>query len=212
MDITWLGHSCFRLRGRDAVIITDPCPPDTGYSIGRLNADIVTLSHEHPEHNYMKALSGSPSVIKGPGEYEIGGVFVSGIATYHDQQNGSERGKNNAYIMSIDGLTVCHLGDLGHTPTSDQAEEMSDADILLVPVGGNTTINAAQAAEIVSLLQPKVVVPMHYLTPAAKVKLDPLEPFLKEMGQEAIEPVARLSVNTSSLPQEMTIVVLDYRG
>ncbi len=172
----------------------------------------MTLSHEHPEHSYTKAVTGSPRVINGPGEYEIGGIFVSGIATYHDQQNGSSHGKNNAYVMSIDGLSVCHLGDLGHTPTSDQVEEMSDADILLVPVGGNTTINAAQAAEIVSLLQPRIVVPMHYQTPAAKVKLDPLEPFLKEMGQESREPVSRLSINASSLPQEMTVMVLDYRG
>jgi L-ascorbate metabolism protein UlaG (beta-lactamase superfamily) len=170
------------------------------------------LSHDHPEHTYTKAFTGSPRVIDGPGEYEIGGIFVSGIATFHDQQNGASRGKNNAYVMSIDGLSVCHLGDLGHTPTSDQVEEMSDADVLLIPVGGNTTINAAQAAEIVSLLQPRIVVPMHYQTPAAKVTLDPLEPFLKEMGQESIEPVSRLSVNASSLPQEMTVMVLDYRG
>lgn len=212
MDITWLGHGCFRLRGREATVVIDPCPPDVGYRLGRLTADLVVVTHDHPGHTYLQAVTGSPKVVRGPGEYEIAGAFISGIATYHDGSKGAQRGKNTAYVIAMDGLTICHLGDLGHLPTPEQVEGMSGADILLVPVGGHSTINATQAAEVASLLEPRIVVPMHYETPVAKVRLDPLAPFLKEMGQENVETLPRLSVTRSSLPDELKVVVLDYRG
>ena len=211
MEIVWLGHSCFRLRGREATIVTDPCPPSTGYSIGKPSADIVTISHPHEDHNYVKAVAGSPVVIEGPGEYEIHGVFITGISTYHDGRRGALHGGNVAFVLEMEEIRVCHLGDLGHTPTADQVEEMSGVDILLVPIGGLTTIDGAAAAEVVNLLEPRLVIPMHYRTEAAKEKLEPPDRFLKEMGSKAVEPQSKLTVNRSSLPHEAQVVLLDYK-
>jgi L-ascorbate metabolism protein UlaG (beta-lactamase superfamily) len=211
MEIVWLGHSCFRIRGREAAVVTDPCPPGTGYNIGKLSASIVTISHDHTNHSYRKGVAGSPRVIDGPGEYEMDGAFIDGVLTYHDSQKGAERGRNIAFIMEMDNLRLCHLGDLGHVPTADQVEEMSGVHILLVPVGGHTTIDGGAAAEVVSLLGPNLVIPMHYETPAAAVTLDPLDRFLREMGVKAHEPQAKLSVSRSALPQETQVVVLDYK-
>ena len=214
MEITWLGHSCFRLRGREAAIVTDPCAKSTGYSVGRPAADIVTVSHDHPGHNNVAAVAGSPLVVQGPGEFEIAGVLIMGIRTYHDDEKGERMGKNVAYVLELDDLRVCHLGDLGHVPTPEQVEELSGIDILLAPVGGNNTIGAAAAVETVSLLEPKLVLPMHYQTPAAKAQLDPLDRFLKEMGAPSAleERQAKLSITKSTLPHETKVLVLDYRG
>jgi L-ascorbate metabolism protein UlaG (beta-lactamase superfamily) len=214
MEITWLGHSCFRLRGREAAVVTDPCAKSTGYSIGRPTADIVTVSHDHPGHNNVAAVAGSPRVVQGPGEFEIAGVLIMGIRSYHDRQGGSHLGKNTAYVLELDDVRVCHLGDLGHVPTPEQVEELSGVDILLAPVGGGSTIGAAAAAETVSLLEPKLIVPMHYQTPAAKAELEPLDRFLKEMGAPSAleERQPKLSVTKSTLPQETKVLVLDYRG
>lgn len=211
VDITWHGHSCFRLRGKDVTLVCDPCSPETGYRLNRMSADIVLISHDHAEHVFLEGVSGSPKVVQGPGEYEIGGAFISGVLTYHDREKGMERGKNTAYVIEFDGITVCHLGDIGHLPSADQIEELGDADVLFVPVGGNSTINAAQAAEVVSLLGPRLVVPMHYRTPVSTAALDPIEPFLKEMGLKEVETVSRLSVTRSTLPVEQRVVLLDYR-
>ena len=214
MEITWLGHSCFRLRGREAAVVTDPCAKSTGYSVGRLAADIVTVSHDHPGHNNVAAVTGSPRVVQGPGEFEIAGVLIAGVRTYHDDEKGERLGRNIAYVLEVDDLRICHLGDLGHVPTPEQVEELSGVDILLTPVGGNNTIDAAAAVETVSLLEPKLVLPMHYQTPAAKAQLDPLDRFLKEMGApSALEDrQAKLSVTKSTLPHETKVLVLDYRG
>lgn len=213
MELTWLGHSCFRIRGRDATVITDPCPKDTGYNIARQTANIVTVSHDHPAHSNVAAVAGSPRIIDGPGEYEVGGVLIAGVRTYHDAAGGAERGKNTAYLIEIDGVRICHLGDIGHVPTQDQIEELSGADILLLPVGGHTTIDGAAAARTVSLLEPRVVVPMHYATPALKgPSLDGLERFLKEMGVKAAPSEPKISVNRGGLSGETRTVVLDYRG
>ncbi len=214
MEITWLGHSCFRLRSRESVIVTDPCAKSTGYSIGRPTANIVTVSHDHPGHNNVAAVAGSPHVIQGPGEFEISGVLITGIRTYHDDEQGERLGKNVAYVLELDDVRVCHLGDLGHVPTPEQVEELSGVDILLTPVGGGSTISASAAAETVSLLGPKLVIPMHYQTPASKKKgLEPLDRFLKEMGATSAleERQPKLSVTKSTLPQETKVQVLDYR-
>lgn len=212
MEISWLGHSCFRLRGREAVVLTDPCHKSIGYNIGRPNADIVTISHHHPGHDNVAAVSGSPRIIDGPGEYEITNVLITGIRTYHDGQQGTRLGKNIAYVIEMDDLRICHLGDVGHVPSSEQAEEMSGMDILLAPVGGGSTLDAAAASETVSLLEPKLVIPMHYRTPAVSVQLDPLDRFLSEMGASGLESAPKLSLNRSSLPHETRVAVLDYRG
>lgn len=211
MEITWLGHSCFRLRSREAVVIADPCSPATGHSIGKLTADIVTISHNHPGHNYLKAVSGTPVVITAPGEYEIAGVFITGIATYHGGQKGSPRGKNTAYMIEMDNIRLCHLGDLGHLPTPEQVEDMSGTDVLLIPVGAKNTIDVRTAAEVVGLLEPTVVIPMHYKTAHSTAPLDPLKRFLTEMGLPQVEPVAKVSFNASNLPHETQVIVLDYK-
>jgi L-ascorbate metabolism protein UlaG (beta-lactamase superfamily) len=211
MEISWLGHSCFRLRSREAVVITDPCSPATGHSIGKLTADIVTISHDHPGHNYVKAVTGTPVVITAPGEYEIAGVFVTGIATYHGGRKSSPRGKNTVYMIEMDNIRVCHLGDLGHLPTTEQVEDMSGADVLLVPVGATNTIDVHTAAEVVGLLEPAVVIPMHYKTADSTAPLNPLQGFLTEMGLRQVEPLPKVSFNRSNLPDETQVIVLDYK-
>src|SRR3990172_2697725 len=214
MEITWLGHSCFRIRGRDATVLTDPCGKATGYSIGRPTADIVTVSHDHPGHNNVAAVPGEPRVIQGPGEFEVADVLIMGIRTFHDPEKGQKLGKNIAYVFELDDVRVCHLGDLGHVPTPEQVEELSGVDILLMPVGGGNTIGASAAAETVSLLEPKLVIPMHYQTPAAKAQLEPLDRFLKEIGARTAleERQPKLSVTSSTLPHETKVLVLDHRG
>jgi len=214
MEITWLGHSCFKLRGRSASVVTDPPGKSTGYTIGRPTANVVTISHDHEGHSNTKAVTGSPRVIQGPGEFEVSGVLIKGTRTYHDQENGAELGRNTAYVMEIDEVVVCHLGDLGHVPTPEQVEELSGADVLLVPVGGGNTIGGAAAAETVSLLDPKLVIPMHFGTPASKAKLESIETFLKEMGapQALGERQSKLAVTKTTLPQETKVQVLDYKG
>ena len=214
MEITWLGHSCFKLRGRGASVITDPPSKKTGYTIGRPTANVVTISHDHEGHSNVKAVAGDPRVIQGPGEFEVAGVLIKGTRTYHDLEQGRQLGNNTAYVLEIDGIRICHLGDLGHVPTAEQVEELSGVDVLLAPVGGGSTIDAKAAAETVSLLGPKLVIPMHYGTPASKDKLEPIDTFLKEIGSpEAIaEKQPKLSITKSTLPQETKIQVLDYKG
>lgn len=208
MDITWLGLSCFRIRGSQAIIITDPFPPGLGYTLGKQMADIVTVSHQHPSHSYDQGISGEHRLLKGPGEYEISGVLILGIAAYHDAVKGQSRGKNTIYLMEIDGVAVCHLGDIGHVLSDEQVEEMGNVDILMLPVGGVSTINAAMAAEIIRKLEPKVVLPMHYKTPKTDRELEPVENFLKEMGLGQIESRPKFSVSKSNLPISTQVILL----
>lgn len=210
MDISWLGHSCFRIRGSQAVIVTDPYPPDLGYSLGKPMARIVTVSHQHPSHSYVRGVGGEPRLVTGPGEYEISGVLIIGIATFHDAAGGRSRGKNTAYLMEVDGVSICHLGDLGHVLTAEQVEEIGDVDVLLLPVGGVSTINAPMAAEVIRRVEPKAVVPMHYKTPALSRKLEAVGEFLKEMGIEQINSQPKLSLTKSNIPVSTQVFLLDY--
>ena len=210
MEISWLGHSCFRIRGSQVTVITDPYSPDMGYSLGKPKARIVTVSHQHPGHSYVQGVGGEPRLITGPGEYEIGGVLIIGLATFHDAENGSQRGKNTVYLMEIDEISLCHLGDLGHMLTAEQMEELDNVDILLVPVGGVSTIGAPVAAELARQIEPKVVIPMHYRTEALSWELEPVEKFLKEMGGEQVTPQPKLSFNRSNLPLSTQVYLLDY--
>ena len=211
MEITWLGHSCFRLRSRETTILTDPPGQGSGYALSGLTADVVTISHQHPGHNAVGSCNGNPRVIDAPGEYEVAGVLIDGVRTYHDDKHGEERGRNTAFLIEFEDLRICHLGDLGHIPTAEQTEALNDVDILLAPIGGHSTIDAAAAAEVVSLLGPKLVIPMHYRTDLSTGDLDPLEPFLRQMGLSDITPQARLTVTPSSLPAQTQVVVLDLR-
>ncbi len=210
MDINWLGHSCFRIRGNQTTVITDPYSPGLGYSLGKPNARIVTVSHQHPGHSYVQGISGEPRLVTGPGEYEIGSVLIIGIATFHDGEKGSNRGKNTVYLMEVGEISVCHLGDLGHMLTAEQMEELGNVDILLIPVGGVSTINAPIAAEIVRQLEPKVVIPMHYQTEVLNRELEPVERFLKEIGVEQVTPQPKLSLTRSSLPASTQVFLLNY--
>src|SRR3989304_6277570 len=175
VEIVWLGHSCFRIRGREATVVTDPCPPASGYTIGKPTADIVTVSHPHENPSYVKAVAGHPVLLERPGEYEIHGAFVTGVGTYHDASKGADRGPNVTFVVEMEDVRVCHLGDLGHTPTPDQVEELSGVGVLFIPVGGNTTIDGATAAEVVNIIEPAIVVPMHYRTEVSKGELAPLD-------------------------------------
>jgi L-ascorbate metabolism protein UlaG (beta-lactamase superfamily) len=211
MEITWYGHSCFRLRDRLATVITDPYDNSIGYTLPKVRADVVTVSHDHPDHNYVEGIKGEPKVINGPGEYEVRGIFITGIPTFHDRKGGTIRGRNTVFLFDFEGLTVCHLGDLGHVPTQSQVEALSDIDVLLIPVGAVSTINAAQAAEVISLLEPRLVIPMHYKTKALNVKLDPVSKFLKEMGLSSVATHDSLKVTKSTLPEETQVVLLDCK-
>ncbi|MFA5310032.1 MAG: MBL fold metallo-hydrolase [Dehalococcoidales bacterium] len=208
MDITWLGHSCFRIRGSQAVIVTDPFPPDTGYTLGKITADIVTVSHPHPSHSFQEGINGEHRLVKGPGEYEMNGVLMLGLTTYHDSIKGQAKGKNTIYLMEVDTVAICHLGDIGHVISDAQVEELGNVDILMVPVGGVSTINASMAAETVRKLEPKIVLPMHYKTDKTTRELEPLENFLKEMGVSQAEPKPKLTVSKSNLPLTTQVVVL----
>ena len=211
MDITWYGHSCFRLSERGATIVTDPPSEDLGYERPRIRADVVTISHEHPGHNNRVGFRGGPLFFDGPGEYEVKGVFITGIATYHDGRNGSVRGRNSVFLFEFDGVTACHLGDLGHVPSQSQVEALSAVDVLLIPVGGLHTIDASQAAEVISLIEPRLVVPMHYKTPVETAKLHTVDKFLKEMGLAPMPSQPELKVTKSSLPEETQVVLLDHK-
>ena len=212
MEIFWLGHGCFRLRGRDATVVTDPCPPTTGYRIGRVTADIVTISGEHPDNNYRQAISGEPKYLASPGEYEIGGVLLNGVGI--DQGSAASDGsrRNVAFVIDLDDVRVCHLGNVTKAPHGDDVETLGAADVLIVPVGGGHSLDAEAAAEVVSLLEPKIVIPMQYKTEAAAADLEPVDKFLKEMGVEGKAPEARLSVTKSNLPGDTAVVLLNYRG
>jgi L-ascorbate metabolism protein UlaG (beta-lactamase superfamily) len=210
MDITWYGHSCFRLSDRGVTIVTDPPSDDLGYDRPRIRADVVTISHEHPGHNNRVGFRGGPRFFDGPGEYEVKDVFITGIATYHDGRSGSVRGRNTVFLFEFDGLTVCHLGDLGHVPSQSEVEALSAVDVLLIPVGGLHTIDASKASEVISLIEPLLVIPMHYSTKVEKAKLDTVTKFLKEMGVAPVPPQPELKITKSSLPEDTQVVLLTF--
>lgn len=265
MEITYLGHSCFRIRGRDASILTDPFSPKYGINMGRPNASIVTISHEHEHHSFTSGVGGEPRVINGPGEYEILDVLINGVRTVSPvgptqkrlSLNGDGTGDgvddsstsdeadhqaaglhevaqpekggdtaqtaaadpdktpklNTAYVIDVDGLRVCHLGDLAGKLTDEQIEEMGSIDVLLVPIGGGDVITPMQAAEVVSQLEPNMVVPMHYQIPGTKSdSLAPVDRFMREMGSKSIEPVPKVSLGArGSLPVDLQVVVLEHK-
>ncbi|HLO34112.1 MAG TPA: MBL fold metallo-hydrolase [Anaerolineales bacterium] len=218
MEITWYGHSCFRLTERNyATVVTDPFDSKSiGYEPIKLRSDIVTVSHEAPGHNNTEAVKGTSHVIDGAGEFEIGGVFITGVQT--DVSSGKKKAKekdkaarNTIYVFDYDGITVAHLGDLKEVPTQSEIELLGTINVALVPVGGGGGLNAAKAAEVISLIEPNLVIPMHYATPATKVSLDSLNKFIKEMGLSKAETQPSVKVTRSGLPDETHVVVLEYQ-
>jgi L-ascorbate metabolism protein UlaG (beta-lactamase superfamily) len=211
MEITWYGLSCFKLAERGvATVITDPYDPEsTGYRQLKLSANIVTISHDSPGHSCLEAVQGEPYVISGPGEYEVGGVFITGIQT--GGQKGPDDARNTLYVFEFNSLTVAHLGDLNRIPTQAEIEAMGQVNIALIPVGGGNSLNSARAAELISLLEPNIVIPMHYATPGCRIELDGLSKFLKEMGINEAEKQPFLKITEIALPEETKVVVLDHQ-
>jgi L-ascorbate metabolism protein UlaG (beta-lactamase superfamily) len=210
MEISWYGLSCFRLTERGlATVVTDPYDSRVaGYEPLKLKADIVTVSHAAPGHNFTSGVKGYSHLITGPGEYEIGGVFITGIQTNGYGKHDPDELRNTLYVFDYDGVTVAHLGDLRRVPSQTEIEALGNVQVALVPVGGGGGLNAAKAAEVISLLEPGFVIPMHYGMPAAALKLAPLNKFLKEMGLNVAEPQSSLKVAKGSVPEETHVVVL----
>ncbi|MGH2459174.1 MAG: MBL fold metallo-hydrolase [Chloroflexota bacterium] len=213
MEIIWHGHAHFRIRGREGVVVTDPTLRKGNGSAPRTTADVVTISHAHPGHSQAGVVGGQPRVLSGPGEYEVKGINIIGIPTFHDAERGKKYGKNVVYLIYLDDLVVCHLGDLGHLPTTDQVDQIGDkVDVLLVPVGGDGTIDAVQAVEVISLIDPRIVIPMHYQIGDLDLELDPVDKFLREMGVTDAEAQPKASITRSSLPEATAVTVLQPRA
>lgn len=224
MIITYLGHSSFKIEaqtnGGKTVVVTDPFDPQAvGLPWPKPAADIVTVSHDHGDHNFVAGISGAvsrpePFLVSGPGEYEVSGAHIYGVGSYHDEKEGGERGQNTIYLITAEGLNVVHLGDLGHQLTTGQVEELNTVDVLLIPVGGIYTIDPETATEVISQLEPYLVIPMHFKTdqhtPAFE-KCHPLTDFLKAMGEEDAERLKKLTLKSrSDLPEETKVVVLEH--
>lgn len=219
MEISYLGHACFRLKGKQGVVVTDPYDKSVGFSLGSTTADVVTVSHTHPDHNNVAAVKSgvnrdNPFIISMPGEYEVHGISVFGFGSFHDASGGKERGGNTVYAIHLDGVNVVHLGDLGHVPDDTFIESLGSVDVLLCPVGGFYTIDAKTAVEIIQEIEPSYVIPMHYKTDAHDQKtfgsLQTLADFEKAFGLQS-EPVKSLSINAATAePEQTTLVVLQH--
>jgi L-ascorbate metabolism protein UlaG (beta-lactamase superfamily) len=212
MIITYIGHSCFKIQDKvgsgGVTVVTDPFDKAVGLKVPNFEADIVTVSHDHHDHNNVGALRGNPFIIKDAGEYEMKEVFIEGIESFHDDKQGKERGKNIIYRIDIDGISVAHLGDLGHVLDNKHLEGLAGTDILLLPVGGKYTLSASKAVEVVNQIEPRIIIPMHYKVSGSKVDVDTADKFIKELG---IKPTIeeKLKINKKDLPQEdMELVIL----
>jgi L-ascorbate metabolism protein UlaG (beta-lactamase superfamily) len=216
MEISWFGHACFQLRGKNVTLITDPFSPQAdplhgdASRLGKISASIITISHDHPGHNNAVGVGGNARVVRGPGEYEISDVLITGVASYHDNERGKRFGRNTIYLIHIDDVVICHLGDLGHTLQEEQLEEVADADILLLPIGGQHTLNVAQAAEVISQVEPRIVIPMHYLA-SAEDQPNLLDKFCREMGIESVQSQPKLTIARTTLPAETQVIILEAR-
>lgn len=208
MDIYWYGQACFKIKGKKTSVLIDPYDPDyTGLKLPRdLQADVVLSSHDHQDHNFTASAT---MVFNKPGEYEVAGAVITGINSFHDNTQGSERGLNTIFHLLMDNLGIVHLGDLGQSKlTEDQVAQIGSTDILLIPVGGVYTIDSKAASDIVSQLEPKIIIPMHYKIEGLKFELDGVDGFLKEMGAENIDPQPKLSISKDKLPEEPQVILL----
>lgn len=208
MEIIWYGHACFRLRGRGSAVVTDPFSAELGYELPRFTGTVVTISHDHPYHNEARAVRGSPYAITGPGDYEVGGVFVSGIRTNGQPKDLPASQRNTAYILEIEGVNICHLGNMLDVLTQQQAEDLGPIDVLLLPVGGRSTLTPARAAEVVNIIEPGIVIPMMYRVPDLSADLGTVTRFLTEMAVEKCEPEELLKVTKSDIPESTVVHTL----
>ena len=211
MEITWFGHSCFRISDRRMTsVVCDPYDnKEVGYVPLKLKADIVTVSHDSPRHKNLKVVYDDPYIITGPGEYEIGGLFITGVSTFRDKKRGADKGQNVIFSVNVNGVVVCHLGELGHTPTQTQVEAMGSVNVLLIPVGIPDGLTPAMASEIVSLVEPDIIVPMNYKTPGLRTSRDTVDRFLKAMGVASGTPLSRLKIMSSSASEETQVILLE---
>ena len=235
MEITWLGHSAVRIKGSQLVLVTDPYDDSIGSAMPTVKADIISVSHDHPHHSFVEAVEGDPRVLSGPGEYEIANFFINGIGTpRHPRQHAPvsipvaesefgggesdgpeeeeedwDRQINTVFTFKSEGLTICHLGAIAQALSPRQTEDLSQADVLIIPVGGHSTIDVDKAAQLVSTIGPRIVVPVHYRVNGIDEDLEPVERFLGEVGATGVSPQSRLSVTSTNLPRDMTVVVLN---
>jgi len=209
VEITFLGHSCFRLRTKEVTVITDPYQVAPGRPAARAQGEIVTISHDHPGHNNAAGVGGAPRVIQGPGEYEIRGVLITGVATFHDSVSGRERGRNTVYVIQMEDVRLCHLGDLGHVLTTEQVDEIGTVDVVFVPARG-AALEMSRTSEVISQIEPNIIIPMHFPS-TDEEGLASIEKFCHEMGLRQIAPEPKLNVTKASIPQETQVVVLDVR-
>ncbi|NCN07759.1 MBL fold metallo-hydrolase [Candidatus Falkowbacteria bacterium] len=215
MQIQWFGQSYFKIQsknnGEDIIIATDPYNDNYGLKVQKFPADIVTISHDHEDHNNIDAIKGEPFIIKTPGEYETKGVFIHGIPAHHDNKDGQERGNIVMFKINTENISIAHLSDLGHDLNSDLLDRIGSIDILLLPVGGVYSIDAKTASKIVSAIEPRIVIPMHYDIPGLKFKsgdkLDSVDKFLKESGLPS-EKMDKLKIVKKDLPIDETKVII----
>ena len=214
MQIFSHGHACFQIAATPAKnsqvrIVIDPYSEEIGLKLPKIEGDIVLSTHSHYDHNNIKAINGNPFVIEGPGEYEVKGVFVQGIPAWHDEKQGTLRGSNTIYTIDVEELRLCHLGDFGQAElSSEQLEKIGDVDVLMIPVGGVYTIDAKGALKIMSQIEPKITIPMHYGLPKLKVKLEAVDKFLKAVGIKALEPEPKLSIKKKDISEEEAKVIV----
>ncbi len=213
MEITWYGHTCFRLKERKVTVVTDPYDKTLGLPMPRLKADIITASYpsDYLTDNPEMTKNGF-QVIDSPGEYEIAEIFVTAIYMPPKKQNQQTSIRRNVFVIYMDEIAVCHLGMLDHVPTQSQVEKFGSIDVLLIPVGGGESLNATQAAEVISLVEPHIVIPMYYSLPKLTIELDPVSKFLKEMGLTKVDPIDTLKLTKSNLPEETQIVLLEAKS
>ncbi len=210
VEISWYGRTCFRLDGQATIaIVTDPYSPELGTTLLPVRADIVTVSHHDASCHYLDAVKGPFKLLDGPGEYEISGVFITGVSTFADDKEGRARGLNTVFAFDFDGTTICHLGQLGHVPTQSQVKNIGSVNVLLVPVGGGGSLTSTQASEVIGLFEPDVIVPMLYRVDGLEEELDSVDSFLKEMGVEDVDKQRTLQVSESRMSDETEIVVLE---
>lgn len=213
MTIRWLGHSCFLLTTRDGVrIVTDPFDAAVGYPMPAAEAEILTISHSHHDHNHRDWVGGNPIVIESEGNYQAQGVEIDAYPCFHDEAQGAKRGRNLIFVFQAEGLRMCHAGDLGHPLGQPLLRQIGLVDVLMVPVGGVYTLDAAGAWELVRRMEPRAVIPMHYKTPPLSFDLAPAGDFLALTGQSAEPALSELVVEADRLSRLPPVVVLDWRN
>jgi L-ascorbate metabolism protein UlaG (beta-lactamase superfamily) len=208
MKISWFGHACFLIETDGTKIVTDPFDQALGYLVVPQEADIALISHDHWDHNALHVFSQAPMAFREEGSFRAGDIKLEGILSYHDKNQGQERGTNIIFKLQAEGIDLVHLGDLGHLPTARQVEQIGHVDILLIPVGGTYTIDAQEATQVVELLQPRVVIPMHYDTAALSFSLAPVEAFTVQY--DCVIKKSFLELNKNELQGDRRIIVLDY--